>query len=242
MRKVKNVVLVHGAWADGSSWAKVIPKLEADGLQVTAVQLSLRSLAEDVATAQRAVALQDGPTLLVGHSYGGAVITGAGNDPKVAALVYVAAFAPDADDTLTSLLASGEPPSAAVAEGRADANGFIRLTEKGMLEYFAQDLPDVEKRVMLATQGPPAAKIFDDKVPAVAWKLKPCWYVIATNDMAIPPNVQTRMAARMKADTISLASSHVPMLSKPDAVAAHIIRAANRVASQDATVAQHGRS
>jgi pimeloyl-ACP methyl ester carboxylesterase len=225
MSNVKNVVLVHGAWADGSSWAKVIPKLQAEGLQVTAVQLPLRSLAEDVLTTQRAIALQDGPTILIGHSYGGAVITGAGNDPKVTGLVYVAAFAPDTNDTLGSLLAQGQPPSSAVSEGKPDAQGFIRLTPKGMTEYFAQDLPEVEKRVMLATQGPIQAKIFDEKLLTIAWKTKPSWYVIATNDLAIPPNVQTMMSTRIKADTVSVATSHVPMLSKPDAVIAHILRA-----------------
>jgi pimeloyl-ACP methyl ester carboxylesterase len=225
MGNVKNVVLVHGAWADGSSWSKVIPKLQAEGLQVTAVQLPLRSLAEDVLTTQRAVALQDGPTILIGHSYGGAVITGAGNDPKVTGLVYVAAFAPDTNDTLGSLLAQGQPPSSAVSEGKPDAQGFIRLTQKGMLEYFAQDLPEVEKRIMFATQGPIQAKIFDEKLLTVAWKTKPSWYVIATNDLAIPPNVQTMMSTRIKADTVSVASSHVPMLSKPEAVISHILRA-----------------
>jgi pimeloyl-ACP methyl ester carboxylesterase len=225
MNKIKNVVLVHGAWADGSSWSKVIPKLQAEGLQVTAVQLPLRSIADDVATTQRAVALQDGPTILVGHSYGGAVITGAGNDPKVAGLVYVAAFAPDAQDTLSSLLAQGNPPSSAVSEGKADAQGFLRLTHKGMVEYFAQDLSDVEKRAMVATQGPIQAKIFEERVPAVAWKTKPSWYIVATSDLAIPPNVQTMMATRIKAETISAPSSHVPMLSKPDLVVAHILRA-----------------
>jgi pimeloyl-ACP methyl ester carboxylesterase len=164
---------------------------------------------------------------LVGHSYGGAVITGAGNDPKVVGLVYVAAFAPDAQDTLQSLLAQGQPASSAVAEGKADAQGFIRLTQKGMLEYFAQDLSDVEKRAMVATQGPIQAKIFEERVPAVAWKTKPSWYIVATNDLAIPPNVQTMMATRMKAETISATSSHVPMLSKPDVVIAHVLRATN---------------
>jgi pimeloyl-ACP methyl ester carboxylesterase len=225
MSNVKNVVLVHGAWADGSSWAKVIPKLQGEGFQVTAVQLPLTSLADDIATVQRAIAVQDGPTVLVGHSYGGAVITGAGNDPKVTGLVYVAAFAPDTNDTLSSLLAQGQPASSAVPEGKADAKGFIRLTPKGMLEYFAQDLPEGEKRAMVATQGPIQAKIFDERVPAVAWKTKPSWYVVATNDLAIPPNVQTMMATRMKAETVSVAASHVPMLSKPDVVISHILRA-----------------
>ncbi len=227
MHKVKNVVLVHGAWADGSSWMKVIPKLLAEGLQVTAVQLPLTSIADDVATVQRCMALQDGSTLLVGHSYGGAVITEAGANPKVAGLVYVAAFAPDAGETLSSLLALGQPPSAALSEGKVDASGFIRLTPKGIMDCFAQDLSDVEKRVMVATQGPIAAKIFETKIAAPAWKTKPCTYIVASNDRAIPPNVQRNMAERIKADTLTLATSHVPMLAMPDAVADHITRATN---------------
>lgn len=224
MQAIKNVVLVHGAWADGSSWAKVIPKLEAEGLHVTAVQLPLTSLADDVATLERAIALEDGPLLLVGHSYGGAVITEGGNDPKVAGLVYVAAFAPDRGESLGSLLAS-VPPSPLLAETKADASGFIRLTPKGMLEDFAQDLPEVEKRDLLATQGPLAGKSFDAQVTTPAWRAKRSWFVIATNDRAIPPALQVKLAAKMNADTISVEASHVVLLSKPEKVAGHILRA-----------------
>jgi pimeloyl-ACP methyl ester carboxylesterase len=225
MAKVKNIVLVHGAWADGSSWWKVIPELVAKGFHVTAVQLPLTSLADDVAAVERAMAREDGPVLLVGHSYGGAVITQAGNDPKVAGLVYVAAFAPNAGESVGALLAS-VPASPVLAEAKPDAKGFVLLTPKGMTEDFAQDLGDDEKKTMLATQGPFAAKNFETPITSPAWKTKPSWYVIATSDRAIPPALQTRMAQTIKADTISVPSSHVPMLSRPSEVIAHITRAA----------------
>jgi pimeloyl-ACP methyl ester carboxylesterase len=225
MHKTKNIVLVHGAWADGSSWSKVIPKLESEGFHVTAVQLPLTSFSDDVATVKRALALEEGPVLLVGHSYGGAVITEAGNDPKVAGLVYVAAFAPGQGESVGALLKS-VPPSPLLAETKPDAQGFLKLTPKGMTEDFAQDLPDAEKKTLLATQAPFAAKSFETQIKSPAWNAKPSFYVVATEDRAIPPELQTRMAKTIKADTISVPTSHVAMLSRPDEVAAHITRAA----------------
>jgi pimeloyl-ACP methyl ester carboxylesterase len=221
----KNVLLVHGAWADGSSWSKVIPKLEAKGLKVTAVQLPLTSLADDVATVQRAIALEDGPVLLVGHSYGGVVITEAGNDAKVTGLVYVAAFAPDAGESAGSL-GSSVAPAPMGAEIRPDAKGFLKLTRAGVFNDFAQDLTEGDKGVLFAAQAPTSGNALGGNVTTAAWKTKPSWYIVATNDRAIPPNLEMTMAKRIKADTITLPSSHVVMLSKPDKVAAFVIRAA----------------
>ena len=158
MSKSKNIVLVHGAWADGSSWSEVIPKLAAKGLNVTAVQLSLTSLADDAATVKRAIALEDGPVLLVGHSYGGAVITEAGGDPKATGLVYVAAFAPDAGESAGALLAT-VPPAPLATEGRPDADGFVKLTKAGIYDDFAQDLSDVEKAILFAAQAPTSVNL-----------------------------------------------------------------------------------
>ena len=225
MPSAKNVLLVHGAWADGSSWSKIIPKLEAKGLHVTAVQLPLTSLADDAATVKRAIALEDGPVLLAGHSYGGAVITEAGGDPKVTGLVYVSAFAPDAGESAGSLLGS-VPPSPMGAELRPDANGFLKLTKAGVFDDFAQDLTTGEKDILFAAQAPTSGKSLGGTVTTPAWKTKPSWYVVAANDRAIPPELEATMAKKIKAETISVASSHVAMLSQPDTVAAFIIRAA----------------
>jgi pimeloyl-ACP methyl ester carboxylesterase len=150
---IRNIVIVHGAWADGSSWSKVIPLLQANGLHVIAVQNPLTSLADDVAATKRAIALQDGPVLLVGHSYGGVVITEAGNDPKVVGLVYVAALAPSNGESVASVT-KPFPPAPLGGEVRADAEGFLTVTPKGIAEDFAQDLPGKEKQLLTATQGP----------------------------------------------------------------------------------------
>jgi pimeloyl-ACP methyl ester carboxylesterase len=228
---VRNVVLVHGAWADGSSWAKVIPLLQAKGLHVVAVQIPLSSLAEDVAATKRAIALQDGPVVLVGHSYGGAVITEAGNDPKVVGLVYVAAFAP-ADGESVASLGKPYPPPPVANELRPDAAGFLSVTPKGIAEDFAQDLTDQEKAVVAATQGPTAGAAFGATITTAAWKTKPSWFVIAANDRAIPPALEKAEAARMKATTITVPSSHVAMLSHPKEVATLIEQAAAKAGSR----------
>jgi len=223
--KARNVVLVHGAWADGSSWAKVIPLLEKEGLNVVAVQNPLSSLSDDVAATRRSIALQDGPVILVGHSYGGAVITEAGADPKVAGLVYVAAFAPDAGQAVVDL-GKDLPPAPGGAEVRPDSAGFLKLTTKGIVEDFAQDLPISERRVLAATQGPTNGAAFGAKVTNAAWKEKPTWYVVAANDRMIQPDLERQFAKAMKAKTITLSSSHVAMLSHPAEVAKLIIEAA----------------
>jgi len=219
----KNILLVQGAWADGSSWSKVIPKLEAKGLNVTAVQLPLTSLADDVATVQRALALEDGPVLLVGHSYG-VVITEAGNDHKVTGLVYVAAFAPDAGESSGSL-GSTVAPAPMGAEIKPDASGFLKLTKAGVFNDFAQDLTAGEKDILFAAQAPTSGKALGGTVTTAAWKTKPSWYIVAAHDRIIPPELEMTMAKKIKAETITVASSHVAMLAQPDKVAAFIIRA-----------------
>ncbi len=228
---VKNVVLVHGAWADGSSWSKVIPLLEAKGLHVVAVQNPLTSLADDVAATKRAIALQGGPVILVGHSYGGAVITEAGNDPKVVGLVYVAAFAPGDGESVGSI-SKPYPPTPLGGELRPDAQGFLSVTPKGIAEDFAQDLSDKEKQILTATQGPTNAAAFGATITTAAWKTKPSWFVIAGNDRAIPPELEKAEAAMMKATAITVASSHVAMLSHPKEVAELIEQAADKAGTK----------
>src|SRR5271155_5160081 len=222
---VRNIVFVHGAWADGSSWSKVIPLLQAKGLHVVAVQNPLTSLTDDVAATKRAIALQDGPVLLVGHSYGGGVITEAGNDPKVVGLVYVAAFAPGDGESVASI--SKPYPGAPLGnELRPDSQGFLSITPKGIAEDFAQDLPQAEREVLTSTQGPTNGAAFGATITTAAWKTKPSWFVIAGNDRAIPPELEKAEAVRMKATAITLASSHLVMLSHPTEVAELIAKAA----------------
>ena len=222
---VKNIVLVHGAWADGSNWLKVIPKLEAKGFHVTAVQNPLTSLADDVATTRRAIALEEGPVLLVGHSYGGVVITEAGDDFKVSGLVYVAAFAPDLGESSLSLNRTVAPTPESF-EMRTDPAGFVKITSKGIMEDYAQDLSEAELRNLVATQGPTSMNAIDAPVTITSWKSKPCWYIVATDDRAILPELQVTMSKRIEAVTISIAASHAVMLSHPDEVASFIARAA----------------
>ncbi len=222
---IRNIVLVHGAFADGSSWAKVISILQAKGYNVTAVQNPLTSLADDVATTSRALAQQKGPVILVGHSWGGVVITEAGVDPKVAGLVYVAAFAPDAGEVIGDLGKPYPPPPAFTAP-IVDAQGFMSLPTDAVLKHFAQDLPVEEARIVAATQGPLNVSAFGSQVSNVAWKAKPSWYIVATQDGAIAPDLERSFARRMKATTTELDASHVSMLSQPKAVAAVIMDAA----------------
>lgn len=226
MTSTRNVVLVHGAWANSSSWSKVIPLLKAKELNVTAVQLPLTSLADDVASTKRALALQDGPVLLAGHSYGGAVITEAGNDPKVIGLVYVAAFAPN-DGEAAGELGKAFPTPPGLGELRSDKGGFLTMTAKGMAEDFAQDLAASEIQLLTVTQGPTHGASLGGKVSHAAWKTKPSWYVIAENDRMISPDFERAMATQIKAKSVSLKSSHVPMLSHPAEVAQFISDAAN---------------
>lgn len=221
----RNIVLVHGAWADGSSWSKVIPLLQSKGLHVVAVQNPLTSLADDVAATKRVIALQDGPVILVGHSYAGVVITEAGNDPKVVGLVYVAAFAPGEGESVASV-SKPYPPAALGSELRPDAQGFLTVTPKGIAEDMAPELPDKEKEILTAIQGQTAAAIFGATVTTAAWKTKPSWAVIAGNDRAIPPQLEKDEAAIIKATSITLPANHLVMLSHPKEVAELIEQAA----------------
>jgi len=220
MTAASNVILVHGAWADGSSWSKVIPLLLDGGLRVTAVQLPLISLRGDVATVKRAIALEDGPIILVGHSYGGVVITEAG-------LIYIAAFAPDVGQSVGSLGASVEPAPMG-AEVRPDAQGFLKLTEAGVKNDFAQDLTPIEKSILFAAQAPTAAAALGENVSVASWKAKPSWYLVATADRAIQPSLERAMAKAINAKTVEIASSHVAMLARPEETANLILEAAGR--------------
>jgi pimeloyl-ACP methyl ester carboxylesterase len=220
----KTVVLVHGAFADGSSWDKVIPLLLAKGLKVVAVQNPLTSLEDDVAATKRVLDNQTGPVILVGHSWAGTVITQAGDDPKVAALVYVAAFAPDEGQSSADL-GKNLPPPPGSANIHPDAAGDLYLTPEGVAKDFAQDLPAAQTKVMAATQGPIAGKAFEEKVSAAAWKTKPSWYVVAEKDRMIQPDLERAMAKKIKATTTALPTSHVAMLSRPKDVAAVILKA-----------------
>jgi pimeloyl-ACP methyl ester carboxylesterase len=219
-----NAVLVHGAWADGSSWSKVIPLLEDAGIRPVAVQLPLTSLEDDVATVKRALALLEGPVVLVGHSYGGVVITEAGNDPKVKALVYIAAFAPDAGQSAGSLMASATP-SPMAAEIRPDAEGFLRLTREGVFDGFAQDLTVHEKRILFAAQAPTNGKALGGTISTPAWRGKQSWYLVASEDRAIQPDLQSRISTRIRANVVSVSASHVAMLSHPREVSSLIVDA-----------------
>ena len=229
---VKNIVLVHGAWADGSCWSKVIALLQAKGLHVVAVQNPLTSLADDVAATKRIIALQDGPVILVGHSYAGVVITEAGNDPKVAGLVYVAAFAPGEGESINSV-SKPYPPAPLSGELRPDAQGFLTATRKGIAEDMAQDLPETEQQILIATQGQTAAAVFGATVTTAAWKNKPSWAVIAGNDRAIPPELEKDEAATIKATSITLLANHLAMLSHPREVAELIEQAAALSGAED---------
>lgn len=217
--KIKNVVLVHGAFADGSSWSRVVSLLRAKGVNAIAVQNPLSSLADDVTATKRVLDSLDGPALLVGHSWGGAVITEAGNHPRVVGLIYVSAGAPASGQSFNDWW-KDYPPEAGGKEIQPFGNdGYLALTLKGVETCFVQDLPPEEAGVVYATQGPLAARCFDDKISEAAWLKKPSWYIVAENDHMIPPAVERASAARMKATTVTLKSCHVPMLSQPEKVA-----------------------
>jgi pimeloyl-ACP methyl ester carboxylesterase len=223
----KTVVLVHGAFADGSSWDKVIPLLQAKGLKVVAVQNPLTSLADDVAAAKRAIDAQSGSVILVGHSWGGTVITEAGAHDKVATLVYVAAFAPDVGES-TADLGKSYPPPPGSESIRPDSAGFLSLTTEGVAKNFAQDLPAAQTRLIAVTQGPIFAKAFEDKVTNAGWKNKPSWFIVAEKDRMIQPDLERAMAKKINAKVTSLPTSHLAMLSRPKDVAAVIIAAAEK--------------
>jgi pimeloyl-ACP methyl ester carboxylesterase len=210
-----SIVFAHGLWADGSCFSKVIPALQADGHEVVAAQNSLDTLEGDVAAVKRALGRVNSPAILVGHSYGGTVITAAGADKRVAGLVYIAALAPDEDETSQSLI--NKFPTTPVFSHIEVAEGRIWLRPDG-IGNFAGDLPKEEQQVVWATQGVPAANLFDQKMAGTAWKSKPSWYIVAKNDQTVQPELERFCAKRMNATTYEADSSHVPMLSKPNLV------------------------
>lgn len=219
-------MLVHGAYADGSSWSKVIPMLQAKGYTVVSVQNPLTSLADDVAATNRVINQQTEPVLLVGHSWAGVVITEAGNNPKVKGLVYVSGIAPDSGQSLVDVTA-GFPPSAAPVV--KDEGGFLFLPEASYMKYFAPDLPVVEQRILAATQVTWASGCLTDKVTKAAWRDKPSWWVIGTKDQMVNPKLQEKMAANIKAKVTQVPSSHVVLLVDPKIVTDVIVGAANKI-------------
>ena len=224
----KTVVLVHGAFADGSSWSKIIPLLEAKGLRVVAVQNPLSSLSADADAAKRIIDMAPGAVILVGHSWGGQVISLAGVNDKVKALVYVAAFALPKGQSINSASAGG-PPLPWLSELQPDASGYVRLSDKAVSTYFAQDLSESEIAVVAATQGPTFGGAFDDKLTEAAYTSKPSWYIVAKRDGMIPAVVEEAMAKGIKAKITEIDASHVVMLSQPEAVAKVILEAADSV-------------
>ena len=220
-----SIVLVHGAWADGSNWDDVVPTLLHEGLRVCAVQNPLTSLAADVEATVRAIDRAPGKVLLVGHSWGGVVITEAGMDSKVVGLVYVAAFGPDSGEVIGDLGKPYPPPPAFTAP-IVDAQGFMSLPTDAVVKHFASDLPEAEARIIAATQGPINVSAFASKVSNVAWKTKPSWYVLTRHDHMIDPALQAAMAEKISAHIVSVPTSHVPQMSKPAQVANAIIAAA----------------
>jgi pimeloyl-ACP methyl ester carboxylesterase len=222
--EARNVVLVHGAWADGSSWAEVIPLLQAAGLKVTAVQNPLTSLEDSVAATRRALALQDGPTVLVAHSWGGTVISETGTDPKVSALVYVAARAPDAGQDFVAL--SGKFPTGPVRAGIQQNDGFTRLSEESFLKFFANGVEPKAAEVLYAVQEPTAASLFGGRTTAAAWRSKPSWYAVSKLDQTINPDLERFLAKRMNATTVELEAGHLSLVSHPREIADLILAAA----------------
>jgi pimeloyl-ACP methyl ester carboxylesterase len=215
-----NIVLVHGAWADGSCWSAVIERLQADGYNVTAPQFPESSLAADVARLRQVLGRQDGPTIVAGHSYGGQIMTALGTDaPNVAGLVYIAAFGLDEGESIGGLLAQGGPPTPALAHLDIDKQGFAWLPEDDFVNHFAADVDPVKARVMFAVQQPLATSTFEDVMGVPAWKSHPSWFLVAADDQAIPPDAERQFAKRMGAATIEIATSHVAMVSHPDEVA-----------------------
>jgi pimeloyl-ACP methyl ester carboxylesterase len=221
-----NIVLVHGAWADGSSWSGVIERLQADGFEVRAPQFPLTSLADDVARLRQVLEFLDGPSIVVGHSYGGQIITSLGaNAPNVAGLVYIAAFGLDEGESLGALLSQG-PVTPALAHLFTDARGYGWLSPDDFVNHFAGDLDPAHARVLYAVQQPLASSAFTDVMGVPAWKSLPSWYLVAQNDEAIPPDAERQFAARMGAMTVEVPSSHVAMVSHAKEVAELVEQAA----------------
>src|SRR6202167_2399929 len=223
------VILIHGAWAEGSSWGAVIEQLQAEGYKVTAPQFPLTSLADDIARLRQVLAFQDGPTVLVGHSYGGQIMTALGADAQnVVGLVYIAAIGLDEGESLGALLAQG-PPTPALAHQFIDQRGFAWLSEDDFVNHFAADVDPVEARVLYAVQQPLAVTAFDDVMGVLAWKSLPSWYLVATNDEALPPDAERLFAKRMGATVVEVPSGHLAMVSHPGDVAKLTAEAAEAV-------------
>jgi len=229
-----SIVFAHGIWADGSSFSKVIPTLQAEDHEVIAAQYGLDTLARDVAAVQAALARVSSPAILVGHSYGGTLITAAGTDPRVAGLVYIAALAPDADETSQSQQAKF--PVTDVFSHIEVSNGRIWMLPQGVAS-FAGDLSEQERKLVWATHAAPAADLFNQKVEGTAWRSKPSWYIVANKDRTVQPELQRFLAKRMGATTFEADSSHVPMLSSPGLVIDVIRAAAKAVTSSQRVVA-----
>ncbi len=221
---VKNIVLVHGAFADGSGWEGVYTILKKKGYNVSVVGNPNTGLGDDVAATRRVLAQQTGPVILVGHSYGGAIITEAGNDPKVAGLVYIAAFVPDEGETLLTLLQAGPPaPNSGILPPE---DGFIWYDRAKFHSGFCADLNAEKAQFMADSQVPVSAAVFGSKIGKAAWKTKPSWYVVATEDQTIPPDGEKFMAKRANANVTEIKGSHVVFISQPKAVADVIEKAA----------------
>src|SRR5882724_11896149 len=218
MAVLPNIVLVHGAWADGSSWSAVIERLQADGYNVTAPQFPMTTLADDVARLRHVLARQNGPTIVAGHSYGGQIATALGTDaPNVVALVYIAAFGLDEGESLGALLGGG-PPTPSLAHLIVDEQGFGWVPEEDFVGHFAGDVDSANARVLYAVQQGLSMSTFEDVMGVPAWRSLPSWYLVATNDEAIPPDAERMFAERMRARTVEVAASHVAMVSHPGEV------------------------
>jgi pimeloyl-ACP methyl ester carboxylesterase len=218
MNALPNIVLVHGAWADGSSWSAVIERLQAGGYHVTAPQFPLVALADDVARLRQVLARQDGPTVVAGHSYGGQIMTALGTDaPNVVGLVYIAAFGLDEGESIGALLAGGPPPPA-IAHLDIDEQGFAWLPEDDFVNHFAADIDPVKAKVLSAVEQPLAGSALQEVIDVPAWKSLPSWYLVADDDQAIPPDAERQFATRMGATTFEVPSNHLAMVSHPDDV------------------------
>src|SRR6266545_6476327 len=218
MSVLPNIVLVHGAWADGSSWSAVVERLQAGGYNVIAPQFAENSLADDVARLRQVLNRQSGPTIVVGHSYGGQIMTSLGADaPNVVALVYIAAFGLAEGESLGALLGDG-PPTPALAHLIVDEQGFAWLPEEDFVAHFASDVDPVKARVMYAVQQGLSMSTFEDVMGVPAWKSHPTWYLVATEDQAIPPDAERMFAQRMGATTVEVPAGHLAMVSHPTEV------------------------
>ena len=229
MATLPNIVLVHGAWADGSSWSAGVERLQADGYTVTAPQFTLSSLADNVARLRQVLARQHGPTLVAGHSYGGQIITALGSDaPNVVGLVYIAGFGLDEGESIGALLKQGAP-TPAIAHLDVDKEGFAWIPDEEFVGHFAADVDPVKARVMFAVQQPLSWSALDDVIGVPAWKALPTWFMVADGDQTIPPDAERLFAKRMGATTVEIASNHVAMVSHPDDVLKLIETAAQAV-------------